>query len=161
MIDIIDLIKKGPIITMNSIGSIETYKRKLYEAYDKKEKDINAANEAYSEEIKMVELKRTDSINLAKDTFYVAKLNLCRDYLNQIIKCHPFCLIYDDIRKKAISPEYSGWLSSEILTFVEIVKAYVKNEPNLNSLFSDDVTYNAFEYDYNRKTGEIIFKEKI
>lgn len=145
---------------MSSIGSVGIYKQKLYEAYDKKEKEIKNANETYTEEMKVVESKRIDSINLAKDTFYAAKLNLCRDYLNQIIKCHPFCLIYDDIRKKATSSDYYGWIASEIITFIDIIEAYVKNEPNLSSLFSDDVIDDAFVYEYDKKTGEIFFKVK-
>lgn len=145
---------------MSSIGSVGTYKQKLYEAYSKKEKEIKNANETYNEEMKDVKSKRIDSINLAKDTFYFTKLNLCRDYVNQIIKCHPFSLIYDDIRKKATSSDYYGWIASEIITFIDIVKAYAKNEPNLSSLFSDDVINNAFVYEYDRKTGEIFFKEK-
>ena len=145
---------------MSSIGSVGIYKQKLYEAYGKKEKEIKNANETYTEEMKVVESKRIDSINLAKETFYVTKLNLCREYLNQIIKCHPFCLIYDDIRKKAASSDYYGWIASEIITFIDIVEAYVKNEPNLSSLFSDDVIDDAFVYEYDKKTGEIFFKVK-
>ena len=140
------------------IGSNTDVLKKLHEAYIEKEKDIKMANEEYEKELKMIELKKENIINNAKNIFYIENLNLCREYLNYIIKCNPFCIIYDHIRQQATDPNYYGWLTGDITNFINIIKGYVKNDPNISQLFSNDIINDAFKYKYNPETGEIIFK---
>ena len=157
---IINALERSPIYTMSTICLIGNYKEKLHTAYEKKIKDIQSANDLYSEEIKNAETKRDVSNLTAEKIFYETKLELCYDYLNHVIEKHPFCLIYNDICKKAKDSEYRGWLQSEILTFVQIIKGYIRSDPNLSSLFSDDVLYEVFQYEYDLKTGKIFFRRK-